>query len=98
MAARVVFSPRAEADLEAIGDYVAMDNPEAATRLVRSLRERCLSLSEFPDRGAPFGKAARALVLGNYLILYQVRSLEDEVLVIIAAVVHGARLQARPAP
>jgi len=96
MAARVVFSPQAEADIEAIGDFIALDDPRAANRFVDTLRDRCRSLAEFPNRGTPFGKQGRALVLGDYLILYQVRSVEQDVLVVIAAVVHGARLRSRP--
>jgi toxin ParE1/3/4 len=96
MAARVIFSPRAEADIEAIGDFIALDDRRAADRFVQSLRERCQSLSEFPNRGVPFGKTSRALVLGRYLIFYEVRSLEAGLIVVIAAVVHGARLASRP--
>ena len=98
MAARVLFSPRAEADLESIGDFIALDDRPTAVRFVRTLRERSLSLEELPERGVPFGKGTRALVVGSYLILYQVRQDEAQQLVVIAAVVHASRVRKRPSP
>lgn len=96
MPAKVIFSPRAEADIEAIGDFIALDDRRTAERFVALLRDRCHSLAEFPDRGVPYGKGLRALVAGSYLIFYQVRSIEDQPVVIIAAVTHGARVRSRP--
>jgi toxin ParE1/3/4 len=38
---RLIFLPQAEADLEAIGDSIARDNPRRAASFVRELREQC---------------------------------------------------------
>jgi toxin ParE1/3/4 len=38
---RLEFSPLAETDLEAIGDYIASDSPGNAPRFVRALGEQC---------------------------------------------------------
>jgi toxin ParE1/3/4 len=38
---RLVFSPRAEADLEEIGDYIARDNPARAISFLDELRAHC---------------------------------------------------------
>ena len=45
---RLVFLPQAEMDLEAIGDYIARDNPQRAMSFVRELRERCRKITEAP--------------------------------------------------
>ncbi len=68
--------PDAEAELEAIGDYIARDNPLRAVSFVRELRDRCMSLADMPlafplvpryeDRGV------RHRVHGNYQIFYRV--------------------------
>lgn len=72
----VRLTPLAEAELEAIADYIARDNPRRALSFVQELRERCLSLAEMPlafplvprydDRGI------RHRVHGNYQIFYRV--------------------------
>jgi toxin ParE1/3/4 len=51
---RVVFSARADAHLIAIRDYIARQTGvEMAQRVVASLIDRCLGLSDFPARGTP---------------------------------------------
>ena len=40
--------PAAEAELEAIGDYIARDNPRHAMSFVRELRDKCLGLGDMP--------------------------------------------------
>ena len=37
----VIFSVKAEHDLEQIGDYIAEDNPHRALLFVRELRDQC---------------------------------------------------------
>jgi toxin ParE1/3/4 len=76
MTVRVRLTPFAEAELEAIADYIARDNPRRALSFVRELRERCLNLADMPlafplvpryeDRGV------RHRVHGNYQIFYRV--------------------------
>jgi toxin ParE1/3/4 len=53
MSHEVVLRPQAERDLEGIYTLIAADNPIAAIRFVRRLRELCMSLSDFPYRGVP---------------------------------------------
>jgi plasmid stabilization system protein ParE len=38
---RVLLSPAAERDLEAIGDYIAEDNPARALTFIGEIRRRC---------------------------------------------------------
>jgi toxin ParE1/3/4 len=50
--AQVIWTEPALADLEAIGDYIALDNPEAARRLVQRVFERVEQLERRPKSGS----------------------------------------------
>ncbi|HMG46450.1 MAG TPA: type II toxin-antitoxin system RelE/ParE family toxin [Allosphingosinicella sp.] len=88
---KVRFNASAEADLEAIGDWIAEDDPGRAASFVVELRERCLSLTDKPNRfpvaRRTGGHVFRKLVHRDYLIFYRV--LADRV--DIVHVLHGAR-------
>lgn len=86
----VFVSREAESDLEAIGDYIAKNNPSRAAAFVRELREQCEGLTDMP-RAFPLvpryeDHGIRRRVYGNYLIFYQV---EVERIVVLY-VLHGA--------
>lgn len=67
----VRFSDEAEIDFERIGDYIAQDNPRRAVSFVRELRERCISLSNFPlAYPVVQGYPMRRMVHGSYSIFY----------------------------
>lgn len=85
----VRFSRRARADLKTIVATIANENPTAARRFGRLLRDRALSLSQNPYRGTPLKRSSglRRLLLGPYLVLYEVVGDRVEVL----QIVHGAR-------
>lgn len=60
-------------DLAVIEDHVALDSPNAARRLVRTLFERCETLSQNPQRYPEAGVAdLRKRPEGSYLIFYRV--------------------------
>jgi toxin ParE1/3/4 len=87
----VAISAEAERDLEAIGDYIARDNPDRAIRYIRKLRTKCLALADLPH-GFPLVpryemQGIRRRVHGHHLIFYRVES--DKI--IILHVVHGAQ-------
>ncbi len=85
--------PAARAELEAIGDYIARDNPRRAVSFVRELRDKCLSLADMPlsfplvpryeDRGV------RHRVHGRYQIFYRVVGQPERIDVL--HILHGAR-------
>lgn len=87
----VVLTAEAERDLEAIGDYIAQDNPGRALTFVRDLREQCEGLVDFPKRFPlvpryePYG--VRRRVFGNYAIFYRA----DADRVVVLHILHGAR-------
>ena len=86
---RFVFLPQAETDLEAIGDYIARDNPRRAASFVCELRGQCRKITEAPKAYRPrpeLGKGLRSSAYGNYLVLF----CEEPGLVRIVRVLHGA--------
>jgi toxin ParE1/3/4 len=91
MTERVVYSGRAERDLDAIYERVAQDSgePAIARRLIERMLGACDSLANFPERFAVYAHAPRwrMMPIGNYLVFYRVA--DDAVL--IGHVRHAAR-------
>ncbi|WP_256749697.1 type II toxin-antitoxin system RelE/ParE family toxin [Mesorhizobium sp. Mes31] len=86
----IVRSPAAENDLINIWFAIATDNPLAADRFLNVVSERILQLADFPESGPrrpDIAAQARALTIGNYLVLYRIARKHIE----IVRVVHGAR-------
>jgi toxin ParE1/3/4 len=50
--ARIVWADPAIQDLDTIADYIALDKPEAARRLVRKVLARVEQLRKFPQMGS----------------------------------------------
>ncbi|MFN5999577.1 MAG: type II toxin-antitoxin system RelE/ParE family toxin [Paracoccaceae bacterium] len=73
---KVDITSAAEADLEAIADYIARDNPVRALSFVRELYERCLDIAEMPAAWPMVPRyehhGIRRRVHGRYLIFYRV--------------------------
>ena len=70
---RLIFLPQAETDLEAIGDYIARDNPRRAMSFVRELRAQCRKIAKAPKAYRPrpeLGPGLRSCPYGNYLVLF----------------------------
>lgn len=87
---KLTLSPLAEKDIEAIGDYIALDNPARAVTFMAALYQQCCSISAAPQawRLRPeLGKGIRCCVYQRYLICYS--AINDEVR--IERVLHGAR-------
>ena len=91
MPVSVLIPPSVEAEIEAIGDYIAQDNPTTAMRFMEKLYHRCQSLDRSPHRGRPYGDRYRAVSEGNYVIVYRTEEANSETRVIIVAVIHSAR-------
>lgn len=89
MIVRITFA--AEADLEAIADWIARDSPSRVMTFVAELREACMTLAGLPEGYAlvPRYEASgvRRRVHGNYLIFYRIGDDAIDVL----HVLHGAR-------
>lgn len=86
----VEFSTKAVEDLEGILDFISRDNPNAATRFVAMLKERCKILSQFPEMGEARDELApslRVFVVGGHAIYYRPASAGIRV----DRVLHGSR-------
>lgn len=87
----VHLTAEAEYDLEAIGDYIARDNPARAVSFLHELRAKCLGLADMPERFplVPRYETAgvRRRVHGDYLIFYRVE--RDKVVII--HIIHGTQ-------
>ena len=86
---RVDISPLAERDLEAIGDYIADDNPPRALSFVAELRTLCAKIAKGPQayRARPeLGEAIRSCAYGNYVIFFTATKAR----LTIVRVLHGA--------
>lgn len=83
----VVLTAAAEADLEAIGDYIARDNPVRAVSVVRELYRSCLDIAEMPEAGPVVLRYAhhgiRHRVHGRYLIFYRIGEMRITILHIL---------------
>ncbi|MCG2841239.1 type II toxin-antitoxin system RelE/ParE family toxin [Sandaracinobacter sp. RS1-74] len=87
----VHLSAEAEGDIEAIGDFIARDNPARAITFIQELRAKCLGLADLP-RGYPLvqryeDKGVRRCGHGNYLIFYRIEAER----VVVLHVLHGAQ-------
>ncbi len=86
----VRLSDQAEADVEAIADFIAGDNPGRAESFVLELLQRCDALGTHPFQGRPaseLGPDVRRLGYRGYVFLYRVL---DE-FIAIDRIFHGAR-------
>ncbi len=81
---KVDITSAAEADLEAIADYIARDNPVRAFSFVRELYERCLDTAEMPEAWPIVPRyehhGFRRRVHGRYLIFYRIS--EDRITIL----------------
>src|SRR6266481_2833266 len=87
---RLIFAPLATADLEEIGDYIALDNPHRALSFIRELGAQCRKIPDntlaFPVR-EDLAPGLRVLPYGQYLIFYR----PMDATVRIERILHGAR-------
>jgi toxin ParE1/3/4 len=87
---KLVVSPLAEADLEEIGDYIAMDSPLRALAFVEELRAQCRVLAQlplaFPAR-EELAPGSRVMPYRRYLIFYRPSGRDIR----IERILHGAR-------
>jgi len=87
---KVFFAPAAEADLEAIHDYIAAENPIAAAGLVTRLEDLAARLADAPGMGRArpeLSPTLRSFPLGSYLLFYRPSDNGIE----IVRVLHGGR-------
>lgn len=90
--ARLIWSPEAADDLEAICDYIARDSEHYTRVFAKQVIELVEQIAEYPMAGRIVPEYhrqdLRERILQNYRIVYRVKADAVE----IAAIVHGARL------
>jgi toxin ParE1/3/4 len=88
---RVEFSPRADADLADIAQYIAADSPAAAESFVNRLVDRAVAIGKAPRGGRVVPElgdpSVRQVLLQRYRIIYHLEA--DRVLVV--AILQGHR-------
>ena len=91
MAYRVIWSPRAVADLDSIAIFLASDSPAYASAVVRRIVQATRSLCKSPDIGRRVpefeDKNLREIFAYSFRIIYRIE--EDEIT--IATIIHGRR-------
>jgi addiction module RelE/StbE family toxin len=88
---RLEWSVYAQADRDAIFDYIEADSPQAAVAVDDRIREQIETLARFPRSGRPGRiERTRELVISRtpYIVAYRI---QEEDTVRILRVLHGAR-------
>jgi plasmid stabilization system protein ParE len=88
--AQIAWTDEALRWLEDIFEYIAADNPDAASRTVEGIFERAQALAQYPELGHRYLHATRnvrILLYGHYRIAYLVKADGN---VDILGVFHGA--------
>lgn len=71
---RLELSPLAEKDLEAIGDYIALDSPGNALRFIQALHSQCQKIAMAPTAYVArpeLGEGLRSCAYGRYVIFFR---------------------------
>lgn len=72
----IIWSPQSIEDIEKIGDFIAVDNPNRAVSFVEDLISSIERLSDYPESGpiVEENPVFRQIVYFGYRIIYQFRS------------------------
>jgi addiction module RelE/StbE family toxin len=88
---KVLIRPEADRDLDGIFEWIAKDKPRAAVEMIGRIRAKLdlLATTGFAEIGRHGREpGARELVVGPYIIVYEVHSKRDELVVL--GIFHGA--------
>ncbi len=89
--AKIIWTEEAVRWMKDIHDYISLDNPNAAQRVVTGIYEKIQILHDFPEIGYFYRHEKdgiiRILLFGHYKIAYHINS---ESAVTILGVFHGA--------
>lgn len=86
---RLELSPLAETDLEAIGDYIAVDSPGNALRFIQELRDQCRKITKAPMAYVArpeLGDGLRSCAHGRYVVFFRL----GDAIVRIERILHSA--------
>ncbi len=87
---KMIWTFNASTNLKEIHDYIAIDNPQAANRVVEGIIEKAELLLEYPNIGFVYSKKMnfdiRIILYGHYRIAYLI----DDKSIVILGIFHGA--------
>jgi toxin ParE1/3/4 len=89
----VIWTPQAEMDLEEIADYIAVENSQAALKLIEEIEKKVNRLKDHPESGRKVPELSGALhlyrevIVRNYRVIYRYSGEK----VYILTVRHGRR-------
>jgi len=90
---RVIRSPRALDDLDAIEAYIAKDNPTAARRVIAKIIQRARRIEMFPESGGIVEEddshRYRQILQGNYRVVYRYE--QPSATAYVITIIHAAR-------
>jgi toxin ParE1/3/4 len=71
---RIVWTAMANRMLDGVGEYIAQDNPKAATKLLKQIRKsvKLLQTHPFMGRRTEFEGVRELVVHPNYVVSYRV--------------------------
>ena len=88
--AEISWTEEAQRWLSDIFEYIAAENPQAATRTVQGIYERVQDLISFPEIGSRYAASSRhvrILLYGHYRIAYLIK---DDRNIDVLGVFHGS--------
>lgn len=92
---QIIYSDQAKNDIDEIYDYIYVENPFAAKKIIQELKVTIEKLMDFSELGTVSRlhelalKDIRILPHRNYIILYRIDHTEN--IVYVYHIVHGAR-------
>jgi toxin ParE1/3/4 len=92
VAYKVVWSPRAFADVEAIAAYIAVDSSTYAKAVVRTIVTSTRKLARFPRSGRKVPEFDEENIRELIAYSYRVIFITEADQITIAAVIHGKRM------
>ena len=92
MAYRVVWSPKAVEDVDAIAAYIARDSPSYAAAVVQKVIEITEELSKDATRGRLIPEIEESKIMEQFAYSYRLLYRIEGEIVTVAALIHGKRL------
>ena len=89
---QILWAPEARRQIQEIWSYIALDDSEAADRMLTRLVVGIEKLPHFPHLGRPGREGSRELVVSGtpFIVVYRIKGEE----ITIGTVIHGAQRDA----
>ena len=92
MAYRVVWSPKAVEDVEAIAAYIARDSPSYAAAVIEKVINITNDLAENAKHGRLIPEIEESTIIEQFAYSYRLIYRIEDNIVTVAAIIHGKRL------